>query len=841
MVTTVVHDAERESGLEAARSALRKGQGVAVLADPGWGRTQFLRTLIESLSAEDRATLWIGDDVDRYDSDRVARLIDAIKARTVIPLMTMRRRGFDAAFDRLCRDGVIERIDLSPLGGTAVLRIVESILDGPLDASAVPILIPRRAGGDLVILSEVVREARSSGVLQLVSGQWRFTDVVQSSDGARRLVLDRIGESSRVTPIAETIIDVVALAPELRLDHVIRIVDDLCRTESRLELERLEAEAIIDAREGSGGLRIRIRVHDPVIELMVPQTVGQLRRRRIIEAIVDALAAEPVAELEEHELITLARLSLLVQRPVDPMALTQAAESALRASRTELALQLAAVSLSHGGGVDAELVLASAESQLGRSEEALVRLERLQFDTDAEPRQRGARDELVRLMNARLADPASNWNLASNSAAQAEVIDLASTLRMSAISTISADPGHPRHAVTDQAAVLEGERLALAGTVATLSGRQSEAEELLAEARSLLEANGVDTFRVRWGQMLSQIYDQSTKRSMDSALALRDEAAALGQGGQQGMCEWLAGAIMVTGGQATAATTIYRHGLDLLEANGLEETAAFARAGLATALATCGDAQSAREVLAPMATLSPGQPFLAGWCLQALGWIHAADGQLEDAAAAFLDAAGAHARDGYNLLSVVALVESARSGNALRVLPQIEELADVVEGCCIAVAVRFGQALAAFERVADNLGSASDLADEFDSIGQASADLGLSVYAAEAFSAALNLHRLSGQEREASASARQMTEQLARCDMAWLPLLKDHATVTLSGREIEIAEFVAAGLSNREVAEQLVLSVRTVETHLQRIYRKLGVRARSELADALIAPVKRQA
>jgi len=41
---------------------------------------------------------------------------------------------------------------------------------------------------------------------------------------------------------------------------------------------------------------------------------------------------------------------------------------------------------------------------------------------------------------------------------------------------------------------------------------------------------------------------------------------------------------------------------------------------------------------------------------------------------------------------------------------------------------------------------------------------------------------------------------------------------------------VAGGPTNREVAEQLVLSAKTIEAHLRNIYAKLGVRSRVELA-----------
>jgi len=52
----------------------------------------------------------------------------------------------------------------------------------------------------------------------------------------------------------------------------------------------------------------------------------------------------------------------------------------------------------------------------------------------------------------------------------------------------------------------------------------------------------------------------------------------------------------------------------------------------------------------------------------------------------------------------------------------------------------------------------------------------------------------------------------------------------LTGRERQVAELVARGASNREVAEALVLSPKTVERHLTNILAKLGARNRTDLA-----------
>jgi DNA-binding CsgD family transcriptional regulator len=52
----------------------------------------------------------------------------------------------------------------------------------------------------------------------------------------------------------------------------------------------------------------------------------------------------------------------------------------------------------------------------------------------------------------------------------------------------------------------------------------------------------------------------------------------------------------------------------------------------------------------------------------------------------------------------------------------------------------------------------------------------------------------------------------------------------LTDAERRVAALAADGLRNKEIAARLVIDVRTVETHLSRAYRKLGVRSRSELA-----------
>jgi DNA-binding NarL/FixJ family response regulator len=76
-------------------------------------------------------------------------------------------------------------------------------------------------------------------------------------------------------------------------------------------------------------------------------------------------------------------------------------------------------------------------------------------------------------------------------------------------------------------------------------------------------------------------------------------------------------------------------------------------------------------------------------------------------------------------------------------------------------------------------------------------------------------------------------------DDVWLPAslqthlagqLRSPGTSVLTPREDEVLRYVAMGLRNAEVAEKLSISEETVKTHLNRIFRKLGVRDRVELA-----------
>src|SRR5262249_59221257 len=82
-----------------------------------------------------------------------------------------------------------------------------------------------------------------------------------------------------------------------------------------------------------------------------------------------------------------------------------------------------------------------------------------------------------------------------------------------------------------------------------------------------------------------------------------------------------------------------------------------------------------------------------------------------------------------------------------------------------------------------------------------------------------------------AAAADRLTESSgpARPTAPWHPL---------SEREFEVAQLVAAGRTNRQIADQLVLSPKTVSAHITHILTKLGAARRAEIG-AWCATVRR--
>jgi DNA-binding CsgD family transcriptional regulator len=82
----------------------------------------------------------------------------------------------------------------------------------------------------------------------------------------------------------------------------------------------------------------------------------------------------------------------------------------------------------------------------------------------------------------------------------------------------------------------------------------------------------------------------------------------------------------------------------------------------------------------------------------------------------------------------------------------------------------------------------------------------------------------------AAALARELADE---CGGLRTPALRTPAGLKLSGRQRDVVELVVAGLSNRQIAQKLVMSVRTVEGHIYRACQRVGAQSREELASII--------
>jgi DNA-binding NarL/FixJ family response regulator len=94
--------------------------------------------------------------------------------------------------------------------------------------------------------------------------------------------------------------------------------------------------------------------------------------------------------------------------------------------------------------------------------------------------------------------------------------------------------------------------------------------------------------------------------------------------------------------------------------------------------------------------------------------------------------------------------------------------------------------------------------------------------------------REEGRASSALAAAARGQALAERCEGARTPALTALTEpLPFTRREREVVTLAAGGLSNREIADRLVVSVRTVDNHLHSAYSKLGVAGREELPEIL--------
>jgi len=202
-------------------------------------------------------------------------------------------------------------------------------------------------------------------------------------------------------------------------------------------------------------------------------------------------------------------------------------------------------------------------------------------------------------------------------------------------------------------------------------------------------------------------------------------------------------------------------------------------------------------------------------------WTAVAAGQPMEASELFRSAAAQAAATGYRTTESWLWHDLMRTSGE-DASARLRELA----GACDSplVSARAQHAAAARARDARELTGA---ADDFEALGAL-------LLAAEATAGAAEAFGRAGDPRAATAARRRSDRLSENCEGAATPgLVRVVGAAPLSGREREIVMLAAQGMSSKDIAGRLYLSVRTVNNHLQHAYTKLGVTSRAGLARAL--------
>lgn len=408
-------------------------------------------------------------------------------------------------------------------------------------------------------------------------------------------------------------------------------------------------------------------------------------------------------------------------------------------------------------------------------------------------------------------------------------------------------------------AVELAERSGDTGTLAVALGQLGGAQflrdaevptELMEQAMRLEEASGdvrVDEDAgptIRYAEMLFLVGEFVAGRELLERLCERAHAA--GQAGVAHPLHLLA-YLEFNAGRWDRAEGLARKALDVAAQSGRESEEVGARTALGLVLAGKGDLDSAREQLmrglraaersgrggrAPRSGLAMLE-MLSGDPEAAWGWI--------EPAVALIIPLGVVVLRPEVAVAIEALVDAGRLEAAERLLTTFEDVANKHDRrWAIAAAARSRALALAAEH--GRLGEAETHAERAVALGET---LPFPVELARALLVLGTVQRrLHRKQRARATLQRALSAFEALPAPIWAARARQELsrvggrpsyTHELSATEERIAELVANGRSNREIANSLHLSVKTVEWNLSKIFRKFGVRSRTELAAALSA------
>jgi DNA-binding CsgD family transcriptional regulator len=777
--------------------------GIDNLIERSWDPGEGVGAIVHALAGTRRAggtPVVVVEGIDHLDPVSLATLIQLVATDRLRLVATRRSTTIPATtVSALWREAGLVRIDLAPLPEDDVRDLLRAALGGPLEGRAAADLT-RLAAGSPQLARDLVVASVADGRLVEVEGVWQLVGEPTLTPDA----LDRARAELATLDADETgAVELLALAGALP-EHLARQVVP------PMVLEQLERSGlvVVDAD-------LDVRLASPILGEVVRRMLPRSARRRLSHALATADAPEAGDHLELRRVTWMVDADL----PVDADRLLAAARAAVEAGDPLLAERLAARSTAARPSTEAALLESWCADERGDGDRATAVLADHRPDTDeatiavavrrAEQVFWGRRDPVAAadVLAAAAAETTDPWPLAAQ--AQQCVFD--------GLDGRSDEVLVPSLALVDHPEPLVGSTAALAATFSLVAADRAEEAEQVARAALDRLAGPVPALFIDPGvHIIGLGFALHGRGDLPAADELTAEVYrhALGRPGRQaqGWAAMLRAHVLTARGRpAEAVEAAVEAELVWARAN-LDGPARWSATLAALAHADLGDRAELAAAL-DRADRYRAEPFrlFEPELVRAHAWAAQLEGG--DATEGLRAAAASALATGRRAMAANAAHDLVRVGApdaALEVLartPGGGHLTDLRRRLATAVAGGDGPALVG-------------VADAFDAIGAEG-------WAAEARALAADLL-----PRRAPTLRRAASEVAARRGLATPPLakldLRPHEGV-LTARESQVVELAAAGLSNRAIADQLVLSLRTVENHLHRAFTKLGVSSRAEL------------
>jgi DNA-binding CsgD family transcriptional regulator len=710
----------------------------------------------------------------------------------------------------LWKDGPAERIEIGALDDETIEELLASALGGPVDAATAQELAARSQGNPM-FLRELVNGALETGALVGAGGLWRLEGPLFPTVRLVELVALRLGDLSQSE---RSVLELLALGEPLGPAELTQLADARA-------VDALEERGLITS--GTDGDRIEIRLAHPVYGDVVRAGISARRERTISRSLADVL--EAVGARRQGDPLKVATLRL-VGGGGSAELLVSGAMVARARHEYSLTERLARAAIEAGAGFEARFVAAEAAHFQRRSDQAEQELAALaaQATSDAEK----ARVALLRFDNGYWKHSA-DFQIIDDTLADITDPFWRDGLVNRRLFATAMSSG-PRERLEAASTWIQRPDSASRYAVLQASIRMGHLDEAIEQLTPPPDTRAVPTPDEPWHQWLlfglrvaALVYSGRLGEANELlAMAYRDVMDHPAAEARAFVADCFA-ILHLEQGRPVSAFRRASEAYTLLQQLGRSILTHLPYVVAAQALALSGRAEQAATTLAAVDALAvPIFPNLRTELLEARAWAAAAGGDLPAARARLEEAADLGQEVGHLVGAASALHGLARLGHARQVAGRLHDLAAQVDG-------EFVVARAAYA----NAAAASD-GEALHEVSQAFERLGANLYAAEASVEAAAVLRRGGRPREAAADENRAAQLLSRCEGAATPVVR---TITARSRltpgELDAAVQAAAGRSNKQIAADSHISVRTVENHLQRVYEKLGISSRRELADAL--------